>query len=170
VRDTAIGNVHVRQRSFVHRASAIVAGLLLLPSATGCYTNVPVWQGMPAPQSEITVGLTDRGRTTLAPQIGPGARHVTGRLLSVTDSAYVIRVSTVDYISSSSSGTWSGEEVTLPRDLVSGVTERRLSRSRSWLTAGIVIAALALTTTIAINGFGTDPGSTRPGDGGGQQQ
>jgi hypothetical protein len=165
-----MSDAHVRQPSQAHRVRAIVAGVLLLPGATGCYTNVPVWEGTPVARSEVTVGLTDRGRITLAPQIGPGARHVTGRLLSVTDSAYVIRVSTVDYINSSTSGTWSGEEVAVPRDLVSGVTERRLSRSRSWLTAGLVVAALALTTTIAINGFGTDPGSTRPGDGGGQQQ
>ena len=157
---------HARAR----HVRAAVAGLLLLPVATGCYTTVPVWEGTPAPYSEITVGLSDRGRTVMATQLGPGARHVTGRLMSVTDSAFVVRVTAVDYISTSSAGSWSGEEVALPRNLLSGVEERRLSRGRSWLTAGIVVAALALTTTIAINGFGGSPGSNQPSGPPGQQQ
>jgi hypothetical protein len=165
-----MSHVLIVRRSRAQQARAIVAGLLLLPTATGCYTTVPVWEGTPAPQSEITVGLSDRGRTVMAAQLGPGVRHVTGRLVSVTDSAFVVRVTSVDYISTSSAGTWSGEEVAVPRDLVSGVEERRLSPSRSWLTAGIVVAALALTATIAINGFGGSPGSNQPSGGPGQQQ
>lgn len=160
----------VRRRVRARRLRALAAGVLLLPSAAGCYTNVPVWEGTPAPQSDVTVGLTDRGRTRLAAQIGPGARHVTGRLVSLTDSAYVLRVTTVDYINNSSTGMWSGEEVALPRDLVSGVTERRFSRGRTWLTVGVTVAALALATTIVIKGFGADPGGTKTTDDGGQQQ
>ena len=160
----------VRRRARAGQLRAFTATLLLLPSATGCYTNVPVWEGTPAPQSDVTVGLTDRGRTRLAAQIGPGARHVTGRLVSSTDSAYVLRVTTVDYINNSSTGTWSGEEVALPRDLVSGVTERRFSRGRTWLTVGVTVAALALATTVVIKGFGADPGTNKTTDGGGQQQ
>jgi hypothetical protein len=159
----------VRQHGYTRRVRAVIAALLLLPAATGCYTNVPVWEGTPAPETEVTVGLSDRGRTALSGQLGPGARHITGRLVRVTDSAYVVRVTAVDYISSSSAGTWSGEEVNVSRDLVSGVTERRFSRGRSWFAAGVLIAALALATTIAITGFGTDPGSTKPSDGGGGQ-
>ena len=160
----------LRRRARARQVRALTAGLLLLPSATGCYANVPVWEGTPTPQSDITVGLTDRGRTKLAAQIGPGARHVTGRLVSLTDSAYVIRVTTVDYISNSSAGMWTGEEVAVPRDFVSGVAERRFSRGRTWLTVGISVAAMALATTIVIKGFGADPGSTKTTDGGGQQQ
>ena len=160
----------VRQRAYARRARAVIAGLLLLPTATGCYTSVPVWQGNPTPESQVTMGLSDRGRSVLSAQLGPGARLITGRLVRVTDSAYVVRVTAVDYISSSSAGTWSGEEVNVSRDLVSGVTERRYSRGRSWLAAGVVVAALALTTTIAIHGFGNDPASTKTDGGGGQQQ
>ena len=149
---------------------AVVAGLLLLPNATGCYSNVPVWEGTPAPSSEITVGLSDRGRKLLAAQLGPGVRHVTGRLVSVTDSVYVVKVTSVDYVSTGIAGSWTGEEVNVSRDLVSGVTERRLSRGRTWLAAGLVVAGLALTTTIAIKGFGSDAGNTKGTDGGGQQQ
>jgi hypothetical protein len=165
-----VSDTLVRRRARARQLRGWIAGLLLLPSATGCYTSVPVWEGTPAPQSEVTVGLTDRGRTALAAQIGSGARHVTGRLIGVTDSAYVIRVTTVDYISSSSAGMWTGEEVAVPRDLVSGVAERRYSPGRTWLTVGISVAALALATTIVIKGFGADPGSTKTTDGGGQQQ
>ena len=82
----------------------------------------------------------------------------------------VVDTGTVDYINNSSTGTWSGEEVALPRDLVSGVTERRFSRGRTWLTVGVTVAAMALATTIVIKGFGADPGGTKTTDGGGQQQ
>jgi hypothetical protein len=148
----------------------VIAALLLLPGATGCYRSVPVWEGTPAPESEITVGLSDRGRTALARQLGPGARHVSGRLVQVTDSAYVLKVTSVDYINTSVSGSWTGEEVSVPRDLVSGVMERRLSRGRTWIAAGIVAVGIGLATTIAIRGFGNDQGTGRPSDGGGGQQ
>lgn len=159
-----------RRYGTAQRLRAIVAGLLLTPGATGCYTSVPVWEGRPTPESEITVGLSDRGRTVLAQQLGPGARRITGRLASMTDSAYVVRITGVEYITASAAGTWNGEEITVPRDVVSGVTERRFSRGRTWLAAGVTAALLALTTTIAIRGFGTDPGDTKTGDGGGQNQ
>jgi hypothetical protein len=165
-----MSDVLVRRGARAHRVRAVIAGLLLLPSASGCYTNVPVWEGTPTPETEITVGLSDRGRSVLAGQLGPGARHVTGRLVRVTDSAYVMKVRSVDYISNSSAGTWSGEEVNVSRDLVSGVMEKRLSRGRSWLVVGAVVVGLALATTIAINGFGSDPGSTKTGGGPGEQQ
>jgi hypothetical protein len=149
---------------------AVLAAVLLLPSTTGCYASVPVWDRAPAPNSEITVGLSDQGRNVLAAQLGPGARRITGRLARATDSAFVVRVTSVEYISSSSAGSWTGEEVIVSRDLVSGVTERHFSRSRSWLAAGVVVVGLALATTIAIKGFGNDPSGTKPKDDGGQTQ
>jgi hypothetical protein len=167
--DSARATLAGRQAT-ARQVRAVVAGLLLLPSATGCYTSVPVWEGTPAPNAEITMGLSDRGRTTLAAQLGPGARRISGRLVQASDSAYIVRVTGVEYISNSYAGTWSGEQVVVSRDLVSGITERRFSRSRSWIAAGIAVVGVALVSTIAIKGFGTDPASTKTPDGGGNQQ
>jgi hypothetical protein len=167
--DNKVSDARSSHRGRARQVRAVVAAVLLLPSTTGCYASVPVWDRTPAPNSEVTVGLSDHGRSVLAPQLGPGARRITGRLARTTDSAFVVRVTSVEYISNSSTGTWTGEEVSVSRDLVSGVTERHFSRGRSWLAAGVVVAALALATTIAINGFGNDPGGTKVPDGGNTQ-
>ena len=167
---TRMSDMHKMRYRRVGPSRAAVAAVLLLPSATGCYTNVPVWEGNPTAKSEVTVGLSDRGRTVLATQLGPGVRTIRGHLERTTDSAFVLRVTAVEYISNATAGTWTGEEVAVSRELVSGVTERRFSRSRSWLVAGVVVSALALAATIGIYGFGNDPGSTKPPDGCGQQQ
>ena len=146
-------------------------GLLLVPGATGCYVNVPVWEGAPSAGQDVTLGITDRGRSELATQLGPGVRRVAGRLAALEDSVYVINVSSVEYVHANDATKWNGERVRVGRDYVGSVTERRLSRSRSWLMAGVALATVALVTTIAIGGFGSDGGSTRPkDDGGGQTQ
>lgn len=151
----------------VRRARAAFAGLLLLPGATGCYTYVPVWTGSPADGAQLEVGLADRGRVALAPQLGAGANRLRGRLVQHSDSQLVLAVSSVKYIDAPARAKWTGEEITITRDYTSGIAERRLSRTRSWIAAGLAVAALAAISTIAITGFGTDGGNNRPTDGGG---
>lgn len=148
------------------RARAILAALLLLPQATGCYTYAPLWNGSPAAGSEISLGLSDRGRVALAGPLGPGAQRVTGRLVGATDSAYVIRVSEVAYVGGVPSAKWNGEEVSVSKDFVAGMAERRLSKSRSWIATGIVVAALGLATTIVIKGVAGPAPDTKPVGGG----
>lgn len=148
----------------------MLAGLLLLPGATGCYTYVPMWNGTPSPGSEISLGLSDRGRVALSGPLGPGAQKLTGRLANSTDSAYVIRVSEVAYIGGGPAAKWSGEAISVPKEYVSGMAERQLSKSRSWIAVGIAVGIAALATTIAINGFGGEPSNGRVDGGGGQTQ
>ena len=143
-------------RARARRVRAVLAGLLLLPGATGCYTYVPLWNGAPQPGSEISLGLSDRGRTALAGPLGPGARMIAGRLVNGSDSAFVIGVREVTYIGSGTAARWNGEVITVPRDYVSGLAERRLSKSRSWIAAWIAVGVAALATTVALNGFGTN--------------
>ena len=143
------------------RLRAVVAGLLFLPWATGCYTYVPLWQGTPQTGTLIAVGLSDRGRAELANRIGPGARQLTGRVAGLSDSSLTLAVSSVTYIGPGTPMIWNGEMVVIPRDVVSGIQERRLSKTRSWLAAGAAVAAIALISTLAITGFGSDPPSDR---------
>ena len=149
---------------------AALAGALLLPTLTGCYTYKPLWTGEPAPGSVITFGLTDRGRVALSDRLGPGAREVSGLLTRTTDSVYVISVNRVTYIDGDRVAKWNGEAVDVSKQDVTGVSERQLSKSRSWLAAGIVAGALALATAVVIKGTaGPDP-STKPTGGGPQPQ
>lgn len=154
-------SILARRRARARQVRAVVAGLLLLPGATGCYTYVPLWNGVPQPGAEISLGLSDRGRNALAGPLGPGAREVAGQLVSSTDSAFVIGVKEVTYIGSGAAAKWNGEKITVPRDYVSGLAERRLSKSRSWIAVGIAVGVAALATTVALNGFGTNASDGR---------
>ena len=166
----AIGEQWVNRRVRARQLRAALAGVLLLPTVTGCYTYRPIWTGEPAPGSVITFGLTDRGRVALSDRLGPGARNVTGLLRSATDSEYVINVSRVTYIEGDRVAKWNGEQVDISRNDISGVAERQLSKSRSWLAAGVVAGALAMASAIVIKGTaGPDP-STKPTGGGPQPQ
>jgi hypothetical protein len=165
-----LGDGGANRRVRARQLRAALAGALLLPTLTGCYSYRPLWSGEPAPGSVITFGLTDRGRVALSDRLGPGARNVTGLLTSATDSAYVVSVRTVTYIEGDRVAKWNGEPVDISKHDISGVAERQLSKSRSWLAAGIVAGALALGTAIVIKGTaGPDP-STKPVGGGPQPQ
>ena len=143
------------------RVRAAVAAAFLLPWTTGCYTSVPVWNGAPSPGQEVTVGISDRGRVALAPRIGEGALQVSGRLVEATDSGFTLSVRGVRYIAGSEPMRWNGERVAIPREAISGVQERRLSRTRTWIAVGLVAVAVAAVATLAIVGFGT--GDDGPG-------
>ena len=164
VLEYAARRIHARQ------VRAIVAAALLLPATTGCYVDRPLWNGEPVPGTEVSLGLSDRGRVALSDRLGPGALNVRGRLASATDSMYVVNVTRVAYIDGGRVTKWSGEPVNISKNDIGGMSERRLSKSRSWVAAGITVALLALATGIVINGTaGPDP-STRPTGGGPQPQ
>ncbi len=103
----------------------------------------------------MTVGLSDQGRVVLAPLIGPGARRISGRVVGVSDSALTLGVSGVQYVTAAAMTRWNGERVSVPRSVVAGIEERRLSRSRTWVTVGLVAAAALAVSLIAITGSGT---------------
>ena len=149
---------------------AALAGALLLPGLTGCYTYVPIWNREPAPGTEISLDVTDRGRVALSDRLGPGARRILGRLESTTDSAYTVSVTRVSYIDGDKVAKWNGERVTITRTDATGLAERRLSKSRSWLAAGLATGALALATRIVIKGIAGPGPETKPTPGGPQPQ
>ena len=150
--------------------ASVCAALVLLSSIGGCYSYVPVQATAPAPGTEVSVSITDRGRVELARSMGTGVRRLQGRLTASTDSTIVVSVSSVEYMDRAATVRWAGESVTLDRDVLAEVSERRLSRGRSWAAAGIVAAVMALVSTLAIGGFGEDPGDSRPPNGGVDQE
>ena len=108
--------------------------------------------------------VTDRGRVMLERQVGAGAQRLEGRLLSATDSTLSFALTSVRYIDNPSAVRWTGETVTIARDVVVDVSERRLSRSRSWLAGGIAALVVAALSTLAIEGFGGGGGDDPPGN------
>lgn len=125
------------------RITALVAAMLLLPGATGCYESHAARTTVLPAGTQVSLSITDRGRVALGPQMGEGVVRLNGRVAQASDSLYVVRVSSVDYLAAPT-GHWAGEEIKVPRDYVASVAERRLSRKRSWVMAGIVVGAIAV--------------------------
>jgi hypothetical protein len=142
------------------RAGAALA-LLLVPQLAGCfqYVGVPA-TGRPA-GADVAVSITDRGREVMTPLVGANVRRINGRVVSSTDTSLVLAVTSVDHLRGEPDR-WGGENVAVPRDFISTVGERRLSRGRTAIVMGVAAAAVAMASRIAIEGFGT-------GNGGGER-
>lgn len=135
---------------------------VLIGAASGCYIYSPASQN-PAPGTRLVLELNDRGRVALGDSIGPSGEEVEGTVTTNSDSAYSLRVVRVGYLNGFSNN-WNGEPLIVSRELVGSVRERRLSRSRSWLTAtGVSAAVLAFIATRGLLGFGSGGGDPAPG-------
>ena len=136
--------------------AALLLALTLQPALAGCYSTVPV-ETTTAPGSTLVLDLNDRGRVALGDSIGASAARIEGVLATRSESSYVLRVSSVQYLNGQSNR-WSGEPLTVPADLVGRARERRYSRARTYgLAAGVVatiVAVVASTDLFGANGPG----------------
>lgn len=140
----------------------LAAAALVLPAA-GCYRSVPIAGTTPTPRARVELQLTDRGAADLGPRIGNSVDRVQGTVVEANDSTITLALSsTTDRRGIDQS--WTGEVVAFHRDHVARVSERRLSRSRSWLLAAGILAM-----AIAVSGFSGAFGGDERGSEGGTQ-
>src|SRR4051812_22455101 len=109
---------------------------------SGCYTTHAV-SSAPEPGTTVLLDLNDRGRVQLGDRIGPSASRIEGVVQTRSDTAYMVRISSVEYLNGQSNR-WSGEPFTVPTALVSVAQERQFSRSRT-ISVGAGIAAAIVT-------------------------
>jgi hypothetical protein len=136
--------------------AAALASLTTL-GITGCYGYYqPMASSLAGHQVQLSI--TDSGAAVLAPQVGVGIESVDGKLISDSDSRYVVSVSGVRRRDGLETD-WKGEPLNIPHVFVSTVMERRFSRARTTL--------FAVATTIAMvavkHAFGGAGGATSPG-------
>jgi hypothetical protein len=122
------------------RRMLLLAGLAPLGA---CYTYTPVDTGVTPAGEVVAFDISDRGRVALSERFGPGLSRVEGRLARVEGDEMVLNVIRVAHVGGESSQ-WSGESVRLQREYVGQTSVRRLSRTRSFLAAGIATACLAV--------------------------
>lgn len=151
------------------RLRSCIALFLLSLQFAGCFRYVPITSAAPT-GAQVSLAINDAGRIALAEQIGPGVRRIHGQLREPTDSVIVVSLTSVEYFDLSAAARMAGERAEIPRRYVSEFRERRLSRSRTFLTAALVVAGLAAATLIGISGFGADDPGDRPGGDGGSSQ
>ena len=147
------------------RGIRLRAAVLLLPwAAGGCRSYAPIAVEAAPVDEPVRIALTDRGSADLAAVLGPRTRVVHGRVAERADSTVVVRVSAVKR-EGIDEERWRGETVRLPLAAVARVERESLSRPRSALLAGGVLAVLAL--AVGLLGGGE---AIRGGPGGGGPQ
>jgi len=135
---------------------------IVLVAVAGCYRYVPLATPQPQSGAYITALLTDSGTAELADYLGPNVASVGGRLVSSSPDELQISVVTVAG-RGGAEAFWKGEMVRVPRRLVSGIQERKLSGSRSGLVATLGLAAgvgLLRAFGVLSAGSGTGGGTT----------
>lgn len=132
----------------------------------GCYTYTPVNPNAALSGQRTRVDLTEAGSFAVASFIGPYGRSLEGRITQKDDSGMVVSVTQLTRRSGVEE-TWRGESVRVPNSAVESVSLPKLSRVRSTLLAGGILA-----TTLGLAaglGGGSVLGKSSGGTGGGKQ-
>lgn len=128
-----------------------------------CYTYTPPLEVRPEVGRTFAFEPTDEGRATLAAGIGSGTERIEGVLLDLTDTTYGVSVARVVDVRGQVAR-WSGEVVSLRREHIGAVRQRRKSPARTALAVGAVTAGVvAIVSVAALDVFGNDPGGP-PGE------
>lgn len=142
-------------------ASLMVVGVLV----SGCFTYTPMIGATPVPGQRLALTISDQGRATVANQVGSGVIRVNGTLVSAMNGEYVVAVS--DVVSISGTSRWAGERLSISKDHVAGISQRRFSKGRTFVAVGAtVIAVGAFIATRGLFGIGSpepEPGGGPPG-------
>ena len=143
-----------------------LAALLLF---CACYRYTPQTGAAVPLGKDLRLTLTTSGAATLIPILGRETVAVEGRVMSLSDSGYVVAVSGTLKRGLGSSGEttsrtpWVGESVTIPRAAVAGVELRSLDAGRTGLTSALIVVAAVATVRIIVHAIGSSGG---PADGG----
>ena len=138
-----------------------------MAALAACHKFVPVEASTPPVGEVIAFQISDQGRVALYDRLGPGVATIEGRMVGTEDTNFLISVARVEQVNGASSR-WSGEVMRLDRGFVDHVRQRELSKTRTWLlAAGITAAVTALIASRGLSAiFGQDdpdpPGEPPP--------
>ena len=116
---------------------------------TGCFTYRSldsVDTAMPAPGTKVEVRLTTSAAASLANEIGPDVLYLRGDALSADSAALTLAIreaETARHISTE----WKGERLTLPREDIASLSQRRLSVGATALVGGLAGGGLVVAAT-----------------------
>jgi hypothetical protein len=125
----------------------------------GCYSLQPIGGVTPAVGTQVGFDITDAGRAALGGTMGPEIDQVEGTLLEATNGDYVLSVSGVKMLRGGHQA-WTGERVQIKKEHVSRTYERRFSKGRTLVLAGVLVAGAVVLS-------GGAPGIWDPGSGDG---
>lgn len=106
----------------------------------------------------VHLSINDNGSALLSPQLGPSVGEVEGILNRDSAGVYALSVLGTTRRDGQEMD-WRGERVPIPRAVVTSVTERRFSRSRT----ALFVAASAIGLVATKRAFGGEGGANAPG-------
>ena|SRR5688572_16943725 len=142
------------------RQVAVTVGVLHF--CTACYTYVPV-QTTPTNGTQVALEVTDEGRVALNEKIGPGVVRLEGTLAGVEGDELLVDASAAKQVRGYVSEL-GGVRVRLPQRYVTRMDQRQLSKSRTALVIGGLVAVVATFFAAKISGRST-PSDEDPGGG-----
>lgn len=152
-------------------AGRVARAILLLPvaawSLVGCYAYLPV---ATAPGGDaglagrtVRVTLTAEGTRQVEPALGTGVVEVEGVVERATADSVRLAVRQVATAVRGERFASTGNTVTVPRAVVSGMEVQQLSRSRTtMLAAGVTAVLAAIASLVSASAGGSGTGDTGP--------
>ena len=156
-------NARTVRGSSITRVATVLLLAVLVSGACHTYRAIPSGP-LPADGTPLALHLTDSGSVVLAREVGPSVELLEGHLTRADSTSVTLSVRRVR-MRDGLSNAWAGEQVLVPRALIASLSERRLSRVRSLLFAGGILAGAALGATGATGIVGGGRGG-RGGPGG----
>jgi len=123
-------------------------GALLLPLLSACFVYRPASPAELRPGDVTAVELSESGAVTLAPDLGPRASRLDGRVVASGDSALTLAVNTI-VRRSLEPESWSGTVVRVPTTAAAQWRVRRFDAPRSALATAGILAAMVTTRLVA---------------------
>jgi hypothetical protein len=123
-----------------HVLRTIAVPVLALELLGACYRYVPT-------TGDVVVGgayrghLTEEGSQRVAPLVGQNIERFDGRIITVTDTAYLVAMSATLRRADPRQIVWTGERLVIPRSAVNRFETRELDRKRTMRAAVLYAAA-----------------------------
>ena len=130
----------------------------------GCYTYQPLQEPSPAVGSRISAEITPPGAMQLAPAMGVAAQDIRGQVVAADPDAIRVAITSVTSFRGDLQS-WRGEQVSLPKISLAGVSQRHFSMGRSLTLAAGFIGGAVLSWE-AFRGGRRSNGSQTGGTGG----
>jgi hypothetical protein len=105
-----------------------------------CQRYVPIELAPKAVGKDVRLSLNESAAATSFARIGSRIQQAEGRLLAANDSTLAIGVSAVTR-TNGIEDSWNGDTVVFHRSQVLDVEQRKISRSRTFLSLGVLVAA-----------------------------
>jgi hypothetical protein len=144
------------------RVRRALSAMLLV--VCGCQRYVELGNSPAVTRGDVRLTVSDETASVQYGAIGSNVRQVEGKIISASDSAITLAVTSVQRRTGFEES-WNGESVSIPRTSIVLVEGRELSFSRTLATVGAVVAGGLAARGAIGGGEGSGSAVRKPGGG-----